>query len=163
MQEDLAQISIYSKLESHSGHCLIDKSGNVLEYSQMIDICLTFRNQFANMGIVNGNVFGIVLPNGINMAKCFLAVANYVTAAPLNPNYTEEEFIFYLEDLECKYVITDENASNNLKNAAGKTNTKLLFIETGEVDYSLKLKSIHLKGLVSHLLNELSSDKCFTI
>ena len=68
------------------------------------------------MEIVPGSVFGIVLPNGINMAKCFLALANYVKAAPLNPNYTEEEFIFYLEDLECKYVVTDESASNNLKN-----------------------------------------------
>ena len=162
MQEHLAQISIYSKLESHSGPCLIDKSGNVLEYSQMKEICLTFRNQLANMKIVPGSVFGIVLPNGINMAKCFLALANYVKAAPLNPNYTEEEFIFYLEDLECKYVVTDESVSDNLKNAAKKTNTKLLFIETDEVSNSLKLKSIDATKNLAFKPN-FNNDQCLIL
>ncbi len=162
LQEDLDQISIYSKLVSHSGPCLVDSSGNILGYSQMKDICLTFGSQLSNMEIASNSVFGIVLPNGINMAKCFLSLANYVVAAPLNPNYTEEEFIFYLKDLECKYVVTDETASNNLKNAAKKTNTKLLFIETGDGDNSLKLKSIDTKKNISNKPN-LNNDQCLIL
>jgi acyl-CoA synthetase (AMP-forming)/AMP-acid ligase II len=47
----------------------------------------------------------IVLPNGPEMAVAFLAVASGATAAPLNPAYREDEFDFYLSDLEAKLLI----------------------------------------------------------
>ena len=40
----------------------------------------------------------IVLPNGPEMATTFVAVAAGATAAPLNPNYRQSEFEFYLSE-----------------------------------------------------------------
>jgi acyl-CoA synthetase (AMP-forming)/AMP-acid ligase II len=50
-------------------------------------------------GIGRGDRVAIVLPNGPEMASCFLAVAAGATSAPLNPAYKAEEFAFYLDDL----------------------------------------------------------------
>lgn len=53
----------------------------------------------ASAGIGSRDRVAIVLPNGPEMAVCFLAIAASATAAPLNPAYKDEEFAFYLEDL----------------------------------------------------------------
>jgi oxalate---CoA ligase len=56
-------------------------------------------------GIGRGDRVAIVLPNGPEMATCFLAVASACTAAPLNPGYKAEEFTFYLSDLQPRAII----------------------------------------------------------
>ncbi len=62
--------------------------------------------QLRGMGIRRGDRVAIVLPNGAEMATTFLAVASCATAAPLNPKYREDEFRFYMEDLDAKALIT---------------------------------------------------------
>jgi acyl-CoA synthetase (AMP-forming)/AMP-acid ligase II len=62
--------------------------------------------QLRSLGIGPGDRVAIVLPNGPEMAITFLAVAATATAAPLNQTYREEEFRFYLDDLEAKALIT---------------------------------------------------------
>ncbi|MBA3324673.1 MAG: AMP-binding protein, partial [Rhodobacteraceae bacterium] len=47
----------------------------------------------------------IVLPNGPEMAAAFLAIAQSAAAAPLNPAYRLDEFIFHLEDLQAKALV----------------------------------------------------------
>jgi acyl-CoA synthetase (AMP-forming)/AMP-acid ligase II len=56
-------------------------------------------------GIGRNDRVAIVLPNGPDMATCFLAVAAGATAAPLNPAYRADEFAFYLADLKAKALI----------------------------------------------------------
>ena len=162
LQVNLAQSSIYTILKSHSGPCLIDSSGNALDYKHVQDVCSTLGRQLSTIETKKSNVFGIVLPNGINMAICFLTLANYVVAAPLNPNYTQDEYIFYLEDLECEYIVTDKNASTYLKNAAKKTGVKLLFIESNIENYSFHLKSIKKEESVKIKINE-NDDPCMIL
>lgn len=60
------------------------------------------------VGIGRGDVVGIVLPNGPEMATCFVGVAAACTAAPLNPAYTADEFEFYLSDLKPQAVIVQQ-------------------------------------------------------
>ncbi|MDP6605994.1 MAG: acyl--CoA ligase [Dehalococcoidia bacterium] len=62
--------------------------------------------QLRALGIGRNDRVAIVLPNGPAMAVTFLAVASCATAAPLNPNYREQEFRFYLDDLNAKALIT---------------------------------------------------------
>src|SRR5215475_4134354 len=54
------------------------------------------------IGVGPQDPVAIVMPNGPEMAVAFLAVASAATAAPLNPAYREDEFDFYLEDLQAK-------------------------------------------------------------
>ena len=52
------------------------------------------------IGIGRGGRVAIVLPNGPEMAVAFLAIGAGAATAPLNPAYREDEFDFYLSDLE---------------------------------------------------------------
>ncbi|MEL7090392.1 MAG: acyl--CoA ligase [Pseudomonadota bacterium] len=51
----------------------------------------------------------IVLPNGPDMAASFYCIAQAATTAPLNPNYREDEFAFYLEDLKAKALVVADD------------------------------------------------------
>ena len=71
-------------------------------------------------GWQQGTGVAIVLPNGPEMASAFLAVASYMSAAPLNPVYKQAEYEFYLEDLRPKLVIVGEGSTNPVIAAAAK-------------------------------------------
>ena len=51
----------------------------------------------------------IVLDNGPEMACAFITIAQAATTAPLNPAYREEEYAFYLEDLQAKALVVAED------------------------------------------------------
>ncbi|MBH62427.1 MAG: AMP-dependent synthetase [Alphaproteobacteria bacterium] len=58
-----------------------------------------------DFGIGRNDRIAIVLPNGPEMASAFVSVAAGATTAPLNPAYRDEEFEFYLSDLNAKALI----------------------------------------------------------
>ena len=62
------------------------------------------------VGIGRNDRVAIVLPNGPEMASCFIACANGVTSAPLNPAYRADEFEFYLSDLNAKALIVEQGS-----------------------------------------------------
>ncbi|HEV2171342.1 MAG TPA: acyl--CoA ligase, partial [Candidatus Binatus sp.] len=55
-----------------------------------------------------GDRVAVVLPNGPEMATCFLAVAMGASCAPLNPTYRRSEFEFYLSDLAPRALIVQD-------------------------------------------------------
>ena len=68
------------------------------------------RGGLAAGGIGRGDRVAIVLPNGPEMATCFLGVASGCAAAPLNPAYKDEELEFYLSDLTPRaLILADKN------------------------------------------------------
>ena len=75
--------------------------------------------QLAAAGIARNDRVAIVLPNGPEMATIFLAVASCATAAPLNPAYREEEFRFYLDDLDARALIIRPGDAQGAAAAAG--------------------------------------------
>jgi acyl-CoA synthetase (AMP-forming)/AMP-acid ligase II/acyl carrier protein len=58
-------------------------------------------------GVAPRDRVAVVLPGGPKLALAFLGVAAGAACAPLNPNYRQEEFAFYLEDLAPKLMLTD--------------------------------------------------------
>src|SRR5699024_9359784 len=48
----------------------------------------------------------IIMENGPEMIITFLATTMAATAFPLNPMYKEDEFSFYLEDINAQAIIT---------------------------------------------------------
>ena len=91
-----------------------------LTYEALIKHVDQIGSELAGQGLTNADRVAIVLPNGPEMATAFLAVSSYMSAAPLNPAYKQSEYEFYLEDLNPKLVIVDENSSNPVKEAAIK-------------------------------------------
>ncbi|MGJ8623111.1 MAG: acyl--CoA ligase [Yoonia sp.] len=61
--------------------------------------------QLHGFGIDAADRVAIVSPNGPEMAAAFVTVAQAATTAPLNPNYREDEYAFYLEDLSAKALL----------------------------------------------------------
>src|SRR6266850_6331356 len=57
------------------------------------------------LGVGRQDRVAMVLPNGPEMAAAFLGVAAGAAAAPLNTAYREEEFDFYLSDIEAKVLL----------------------------------------------------------
>ncbi|HVJ93472.1 MAG TPA: acyl--CoA ligase, partial [Labilithrix sp.] len=56
-------------------------------------------------GIGRTDRVAIVLPNGPEIASCFVAVASAAACAPLNPAYTADELDYYLADLRPRAIV----------------------------------------------------------
>ena len=60
------------------------------------------------------------------MASAFLTLAQSCTTAPLNPNYREEEYLFYLKDLNAKAVLVLEDYNGPALTAANHLNISVI-------------------------------------
>ena len=98
MEKGLTNSSIIEIISAHNGASLFNDEGIAIEYEFLAKNIKTIGKQLSSIDIKNNKICALVLPNGIGMAISFLALANYVTVSPLNPSYTREEFLFFLED-----------------------------------------------------------------
>jgi amino acid adenylation domain-containing protein len=64
------------------------------------------------LGIGRSDVVAMVLPNGSQMATCWLSVAAAAVSAPLNPAYSTAEFEFYLADLKAKALVVESGSGS---------------------------------------------------
>ena len=90
--------------------------------------------QLAGNGLGPSDRVAIVLPNGPAMASAFMAVAAYMSAAPLNPAYKESEYAFYLEDLAPKLVIVEAGSQNPVRAAARALSIPVVEAVVGDKD-----------------------------
>ena len=142
MVTSLTGKSIVEIMKLHRGQCLFSNDGLELEYEDLVVTIEEFGKQLSSIGMENNKICALVLPNGVDMAISFLALANYVTVSPLNPNYTKDEFLFFLEDLDCEFIITDKNASNSLLEAANQLKIKLFYLNNYSPKNRLSIKSL---------------------
>jgi acyl-CoA synthetase (AMP-forming)/AMP-acid ligase II len=68
--------------------------------------------QLNALGVGRGDRLAIVLPNGPEMAACFVSAACGVATAPLNPAYRAEEFEFYLSDLRARALVVEAGSDS---------------------------------------------------
>ncbi len=93
-----------------------------MTYAGLRTLSDNVRNALHGFGIGRGDRVAIVLPNGPEMATAFITVAQVAVTAPLNPNYREDEYAFYLEDLKAKALVVmqgDEGPSVAAANRLG--------------------------------------------
>lgn len=142
MVTSLTGKSIVEIMRVHTGQCLFSNDGLELEYEDIVVTIEEFGKQLSSIDMENNKICALVLPNGVDMAISFLALANYVTVSPLNPNYTKDEFLFFLKDLDCAFIITDNNASNSLLEAAKQLKIKLFYLNNYSPKNRLSIKSL---------------------
>ena len=100
----------------------------MITYDALRDQVEALAATLQTFGLGRGDRIALVLPNGIEIITAFFAVtAAAATAAPLNPAYTEEEFRFYLEDIEAKALIVPLGAGEQARAAMP---TGMLLLET---------------------------------
>ncbi|MGB7440886.1 MAG: amino acid adenylation domain-containing protein [Coleofasciculaceae cyanobacterium] len=78
---------------------------SALSYNNLLHHCQLVVAQLNYLGLKRGDRVAVALANGPEMAVTFLAITSCVTCAPLNSNYREREFDFYLSDLDAKALI----------------------------------------------------------
>ena len=78
------------------------------------------------LGIRQQDAVAMVMPNGPEMAVLFPAVACWAIAAPLNAAYREDEFNFYLGDLDAKAVIVMRGQDSPVRAVAAKRSTAII-------------------------------------
>ena len=100
-----------------------------LTYSQLKSQIKKIGCQLSGLGLSAKDRVAIVLPNGPEMAVSFLSTSCFMSAAPLNPVYTENEFEFYLSDLKPKLIITIKDSNSNLLTVAKKLKINLIEIK----------------------------------
>ena len=89
-----------------------------LTYGALRQLSVEVRNSLRANGIGVRDRVAIVLPNGAAMASAFITIAQAAITAPLNPNYTEDEFVFYLADLTAKAVVLEAGYAGPAEAAA---------------------------------------------
>jgi oxalate---CoA ligase len=94
-------------------------------------------------GIGRNDAVAIVLPNGPEMAACYMACASGVTSAPLNPAYRADEFEFYLADLQARALIVERGSASPAVEVARRLGVRVIELvprsEGGAGDFDLDL------------------------
>ena len=91
---------------------LTSEKNEKLSYGEFKIFNEKISRQLAAKNIINNDRAAIVLPNGPLMASSFLSISSYMSAAPLNPLYKQEEFEFYLDDLKPKFLLVEPNSKS---------------------------------------------------
>ncbi len=111
-------------------------------------LCGETTTALNSLGIGRNERIAIVLPNGPEMASAFVTVASCATAAPLNPAYKEEEFEFYISDLNAKAVIVLSGDESPVTRAAINLNVPLIRL-TRQLDGPAGAFSLETVGAAS--------------
>ena len=100
-----------------------------LTYGALRSLSQEVRTSLRANGIGAKDRVAIVLPNGAAMASAFITIAQAATTAPLNPNYREDEFAFYLEDLTAKAIVLEAGYSGPAEAAARRQGLAILRLQ----------------------------------
>ena len=109
---------------------IVVPGGPTLSFAEMRRQVEHLAGQLNAAGIQRGERVALVTPNGPEAALTFLAATACATAAPLNPAYREDEFRFYMDDLNAKVLITLPGDAEAAHAAAGPNVIRLAL--TGE-------------------------------
>jgi len=97
-----------------------------LSYAGLRELVTRTASTLNGLGIGRNDRVAIVLPNGPEMATSFIAIAACATTAPLNPAYTQEEYDFYLSDLNARALLVEKGSNSPAIDAAKTHNIQLL-------------------------------------
>jgi oxalate---CoA ligase len=76
-----------------------------LTYGGLREQVSSAADALARLGLKRGDRVALVFPNSAEAIMLFLAASTVGTAAPLNAAYKEDEFRFYLEDIEARALV----------------------------------------------------------
>ncbi len=117
--------------DSHAA-IAIPELGITVTYDSLRQQVLAMADSLASAGIRRGDRVAIALPNGLPAIVSFLAASIAGTAAPLNPAYPYEEFLFFLRDTEAKLLLCPPAGANFVQSAA--TDLKIPIFAVGMTD-----------------------------
>jgi len=109
---------------------LLPDSGARISYDSLRTQVMEMAAALQKAGVGPGDRVAIALPNGAATIVSFLAASIAGTAAPLNPAYRYEEFVFYLEDTNARVMILPPDGAEEARRAAQDRQVTVLVAET---------------------------------
>src|SRR5688500_11909394 len=92
-----------------------------VSYAALKEQVMAVAEALAAAGVKRGDRIGTALPNGLPNIVTFLAASMVGTAAPLNPAYKEDDFKFYLDDTNARFLLLPPDGAEEARRAAGDT------------------------------------------
>jgi acyl-CoA synthetase (AMP-forming)/AMP-acid ligase II len=120
---------------------VIPEIGIKVSYDSLRDQVFAMAGALASLGIGRGDAVGIALPNGMPAIVTFLAASTVGTAAPLNPTYPYEEFLFFLRDTNAKILLCPPVGLEFARSAAADCNIPVYSVEMDDQGH------VHLHGV----------------
>lgn len=123
---------------------VLPESGFNVTYADLRRQVAEVADALASASIGPGDRIAMALPNSLDTIVCFLAASMAGTAAPLNPAYRFDEFVFYLEDTRAKLLILPAEGADDARRAAAERNVPILtstVVSPGRVEMSPSSKS----------------------
>ncbi len=108
---------------------VIPEIGINVSYDSLRDQVFALAGALTAVGIRRGDAVGIALPNGLPALVSFLAASTAGTAAPLNPAYPYEEFLFFLRDTNAKILLCPAVGLELARSAAADCNIPVYSVE----------------------------------
>lgn len=103
--------SLYERADSKS--IAIDRlDGDPVLYGDLARLSNQCSMSLSRMSMSGQDCVAIVMPNGPLMALTYAACVPWVSVAPLNPAYTQDEFEFYFDDLEPSLLLVEAGVDN---------------------------------------------------
>ena len=131
-----------------------------LSYSELHKSLDQIKIEFLNLSINPEDTVAIVLPNGPDLGLLFIACSCFAISAPLNPNYSKNEFIFYLSDLKAKFLIVDPKLKTEASKAATELGITIIHLspekKAGKFNLKIDKKSSHSTIVKQNFMNNTS-------
>ncbi len=103
-----------------------------LDYAGLRKLADATVARLNELGIGRNDRVAIVLPNSAEMASAFVTIGCGATTAPLNPAYREDEFDFYLDDLNAKALVVEQGSESPAVAVARKKNIPIVTLVGAE-------------------------------
>lgn len=135
-----------------------------LNYQQLIATLKGGINVLHSYGLGRNDRVAIVLPNSPEMATACLMSAITTSCAPLNPEYTNEDFEFFFSTLDIKLLITEENLQSAASSIAKQLSIPILLL-CSSTDNAAGLITFNDKAITSTCpdISQKSSDIAFVL
>ncbi|HUZ51191.1 MAG TPA: AMP-binding protein [Streptosporangiaceae bacterium] len=111
---------------------VVPDDGQVLTYGQLAERVGYLAGSLAAAGVRRGDRVAFTLPNGPDVIQILLAItALGAAAAPLNPAYTHSEYVFYLTDIEPRFLLVPASRPAAATGAAQACSVPVLTAQAG--------------------------------
>lgn len=114
--------------DSHTA-VVVPELGIRVTYDSLRQQVIAMADALASAGIRRGDAVAIALPNGLPAIVSFLAASIAGTAAPLNPAYPYEEFLFFLGDTRARVLLCPPVGGEFARSAAADRNIPVVSVE----------------------------------
>jgi amino acid adenylation domain-containing protein len=128
-----------------------------LGYARLFEHCSATIALLNGAGISRGDRVAVVLPNGPEMATCFLAVTMGASCAPLNPTYRRSEFEFYFSDLAPRALIVQDGIESPAIEVAQAHGIRIIRLQPS-TDQEAGIFSLDFGGRITAAAPEFAQD-----